>query len=171
MPESLVNNWVDSWVWRWWLASQGQQLLNYWETFLVPLSQLQPQSPALDESVPASQWTEIILTQCSPSHRRGASWPAVKHEFNKLGFNDFGFNNLIFTTLTFNTLAFNNLWIQQPLDSTTKSSTSLTFNAPWIQQSWIQQPLDSTILNSTILGFNKLGFNDHEFNNPLTQQS
>ena len=29
----------------------------------------------------------------------GASWPALKYEFNKLGF-----KNLIFTTLTFNTL-------------------------------------------------------------------
>ena len=44
----------------------------------------------------------------------GASWPAVKHEFNKPGFNDLWFNDLIFMTFTFN-----DPLIQQHLDSTT----------------------------------------------------
>ena len=119
-------------------------------------------------------WSNSMFALCPV---QGATSPAVKHEFNKLGFNDLGFNDLISTTLTFN-----NPHFQQPLDSTTLrfnkkmfnnthlqrsfDSTTLGFNDPWIQQTWIQQPLGSTTLNSTILGFNKLGFND-----PWIQQS
>ena len=90
------------------------------------------------------QYSHYCLKSLRLSALQGASSPAVKHEFNKLGFNTLGFNDLIFTTL-----AFNDPWIQQPLDSTTKNSTTLTFNDPWLQQP----------LNSTNLGFTNIGFN------------
>ena len=47
------------------------------------------------------------------------------------------------------TLAFNNPWIQKQSD-TKKSSTTLTFN-----DLWMEQPLDSTTLGLNKLGFNR----------------